>query len=453
MNLINHFHIVASLLDIFFHSPTPFDITLHKFFRKNKWIGANDRREIAELSYAVFRNFEMLQLRTTNITTNYGKYFVLAYLKLQKKMPDQQILDLSYKNNTPGWQYEDFDAKFLKSLDAPLDPPTYAKLNYPLWLEPYLQRAFPPECFENEMLALNQPSTVDLRINTLKSDKNTVRKMLTDDGFQLEDLKFAPEGLRILNARIGRNNPILRCGLAEIQAEGSQLITKICHASPQNIVVDLCAGAGGKTLALAADMQNKGRIFALDTNAVRLSQAKIRLRRANVNNAFCQELTNKWIKRHAECADIVLVDAPCSGTGTWRRNPEMRSKLSENDIQELIQLQQKILDTAQYIVKKNGKLVYATCSILVEENEDQIKKFLEKYPFFQKKNIDFDEISLCSNGYLRLSPANHGTDGFFAALLEKKESALDCKPLLQENKKTPPEINSGATSSNLIQKF
>ncbi|MDR3179907.1 MAG: RsmB/NOP family class I SAM-dependent RNA methyltransferase [Holosporaceae bacterium] len=453
MNLIDRTHMVAQLLDTFFHSLTPFDIVLHKFFRKNKWIGANDRREIAELSYAIFRNFETLRLYTTNVTGNYGKYFVLAHLKLQEKISDQKICDLFHPLDAPHWQFEDFDAKFLKSLNTPLDLPPHVRLNYPRWLEPYLQRAFPPERFESEMLALNQPGTVDLRVNTLKSDKNTVRKMLLEENFQPEDLKFAPEGLRILNARIGRNNPILRCGLAEVQAEGSQLIAKICGASPENTVVDLCAGAGGKTLALAAHMQNKGRIFALDTNVIRLSKAKIRLRRANANNVFCQELTNKWIKRHAECADIVLVDAPCSGTGTWRRNPEMRSRLQENDIQELIELQQKILDTAQYLVKKNGKLVYATCSILVEENENQIKKFLEKYPFFRKKDINFPETSLCTNGYLLLSPANHGTDGFFAALLEKKESALDCKPSASENTKTSAKIDCCTVQTNLTQKI
>ncbi|MDR2681576.1 MAG: RsmB/NOP family class I SAM-dependent RNA methyltransferase [Holosporaceae bacterium] len=428
MHLIDRIRIVAELLDTFFHSLTPFDIVLYGFFRKNKWIGARERRGIAEFSYAIFRNFEMLKLRTERITTNYGKYFVLAYLKLLEKMSDQKIVDLFYKNDTSNWKFSDFDARFLKSLDTSLDLPLHVRLNYPLWLEPYLLRAFSPEHLENEMLAMNQPSSVDLRVNILKSDKDTVRKKLQDDGFQVEDTKFAPEGLRILNARIGRNNPVLQSGFAEIQAEGSQLIVKVCNASPQDLVVDLCAGAGGKTLALAADMQNKGRIMALDTNVIRLSKAKIRLRRANVNNVYCQEITNKWIKRHAECADIVLVDAPCSGTGTWRRNPEMRSRLCENDVRELIELQQKILETAQYLVKKGGKLVYATCSVLVEENEDQVKTFLEKFSFFQKKDIDFtaigfhngNEVPLCTNGYLRLFPAAHGTDGFFAAFAGKK---------------------------------
>ncbi|GHU15098.1 rRNA cytosine-C5-methylase [Alphaproteobacteria bacterium] len=422
MKLIDRLRIATDLLDTFFHSLTPFDVVLQRFFKANKWLGPSERKEIVEFSYNIFRKFETLKLYTENITANYGKYFVLAYMTLEEKISDQKIVDAFYSSNVHNWKFSDFDAKFLKSLDRQLDLPRHARLNYPKWLEPYLIRAFTEERLEIEMLGLNQKALVDLRVNTLKSNKDTVKAILADHSFQVEDMKFAPNGLRILNARIGRGNPVLKDGLAEIQDEGSQLIAKICNASPTDLVIDFCAGAGGKTLALAADMQNKGRLFALDTNEIRLSQAKLRFRKANVNNVFCNEITGKWLKRHAECADVVLVDAPCSGTGTWRRNPDMRSKMNENDIRELVELQQKILETAQSLVKKGGRLVYATCSVLMEENEDQVEKFLGKFSSFERKNISLcesNDVSLCKDGYLRLSPANHGTDGFFAALLEK----------------------------------
>jgi 16S rRNA (cytosine967-C5)-methyltransferase len=181
-------------------------------------------------------------------------------------------------------------------------------------------------------------------------------------------------------------------------------------------VVDFCAGAGGKTLALAAAMQNKGRIFALDKYEERLQNAKIRFRKANVNNVFCQQITGKWIKRHAECADTVLVDSPCSGTGTWRRNPDMRAKFTQNDLDELIVVQREILESAHRLVKKGGRLVYATCSILPEENEDQISNFLNDHPEFAQGDVKLQNYS---GKYLKLTPFQHRTDGFFAAVLVK----------------------------------
>ena len=164
-------------------------------------------------------------------------------------------------------------------------------------------------------------------------------------------------------------------------------------------------------------MQNKGRIYALDKYEKRLENAKIRFRRANVNNVFCQEITNKWLKRHPECADVVLVDSPCSGTGTWRRNPDMRAKFTENDLNEVVAVQYEILESAAKLVKNNGKLIYATCSILKEENEMQIEKFLSQNPDFQLEDVKLPKYK---GKYLKLSPHKHGTDGFFAAVLKKK---------------------------------
>ena len=172
-------------------------------------------------------------------------------------------------------------------------------------------------------------------------------------------------------------------------------------------------------------MNNKGRIFALDKYVYRLDRAKERLRRANVNNVFCQEITGKWLKRHAESADVVLVDAPCSGTGTWRRNPDMRARFSKNDLDELTTLQAEILEQAQKLVKKGGRLIYATCSLFIEEDENQIEKFLQNFPEFTLQQINIknnlnNEIE-CSGKYMKLSPAKFETDGFFAAVMKKDE--------------------------------
>ena len=411
-----HTQSVINMLDIFFQSLAPFDIIMAKYFRNNKWIGSHERREIAEFSYNIFRNYEIVKFHTRPITGNFGRFFVLVFLKIVKKISNEKISEIfSGKFRNPE-KLTEFEKRFLASIDEHAPLPDYVKLNYPEWMETYLQRTFgkDPDNFHNEMISMNSKAFVDLRINTLKSTKDSVKKTLAESGFLVEDVKYAKNGIRILNGRIGRNHEVIAKGLAEIQDEGSQLVAEICGATATDVVVDFCAGAGGKTLAIASSMNNKGKIFALDKYPERLENAKIRFRRANVNNVFCQEITGKWLKRHSECANIVLVDVPCSGTGTWRRNPDMRAKFSLQDLEELLAVQATILETAKNLVKKGGSLIYATCSVLMEENEDQIAKFLEKYPEFIVKTIGFD-----STNYMRLSPSVNGTDGFFAAYLQK----------------------------------
>ena len=197
----------------------------------------------------------------------------------------------------------------------------------------------------------------------------------------------------------------------EIQDEGSQLVAALVDARPGMRVADLCAGAGGKTLALAMTMQNRGQLVACDVSAARLDGAVRRLRRAGVHNVerHLLEPGDKWIKRRAKTFDRVLVDAPCTGTGTWRRNPDARLRLTEADLAELLPKQAAILDQAAFLVRTGGRLVYATCSLLPEENEAQVTAFLARHPDF-----------ILAGDFLSLSPARHGTDGFFAATLERR---------------------------------
>jgi 16S rRNA (cytosine967-C5)-methyltransferase len=193
-------------------------------------------------------------------------------------------------------------------------------------------------------------------------------------------------------------------------------------------VADYCAGAAGKTLAMAADMENKGRITACDVSAPRLEGALKRLRRAGVHNAETHLLTpgDRWAKRRAATFERVLVDAPCTGTGTWRRNPDARTRTGAEDLAELLVKQREILDTAAPLVRPGGRLVYATCSLLPEENEAQVEGFLARHPGFQPVPLEqaWTEAGLpgsppCPGPWMALSPAAHGTDGFFAAVLER----------------------------------
>ncbi|MBR1733989.1 MAG: RsmB/NOP family class I SAM-dependent RNA methyltransferase [Alphaproteobacteria bacterium] len=410
-----------TMLDTFFDSSAPFDIIMAKFFKNNKWIGAHDRHNIAEFSYNIFRNYEKIKFLTTKITEHFGRFFVLSFLKSIQQYSDDKISELFSGKEFEPQKLTDFERRFISNLNIFSEFPKHALLNYPEWMTPYFEKAF--SCnFDQEMNALNQKAFVDIRINTLKSNRKEVEKLLTESQFEIESAKLSTHGIRILNGRISRNHPIIKNGLAEIQDEGSQLIATICNASQKDTVIDFCAGAGGKTLAIAASMNNKGRIFALDKYPERLENAKLRFRRANVNNVICQEISSKWIKRHKECANIVLVDAPCSGTGTWRRNPDMRAKFHPKDLNELVMIQAKILETAHVLVKKNGRIIYSTCSVLTEENEEQINLFLKKFPNFRSIMPQFPNLEhIFTDGFMKLSPFRNGTDGFFAACLERIE--------------------------------
>jgi len=401
------------LLEIFFTSRAPFDIVMSKYFKNNRWIGSSDRRAIAEFSYEIFRNFEKLRFITRKITNNLSRFFVLAHMKFDRKFSDKQIEEIFSGRKYASERLSEFERKFLAKDWG--DLPTYAQLNYPEWLDPYLRKVFEDKYFAEEMKALNGRACVDLRVNSLLATKEQAREKLKE--FEIENTKYAENGLRILNGRVSRSHPAICDGIVEIQDEGSQLIAELCGVCPGDTVVDYCAGAGGKTLALAAYMENKGRIFAMDKYSERLENAKKRFRRANVNNVFCQEINNKWLKRHRESADVVLVDVPCSGTGTWRRNPDMRAKFCENDLLELLKVQAEILRIAQNLVKSGGRLVYSTCSILRDEDEDQIEKFLDEFDNFELQRV---ELKNYSGDFLRLTPFKNNTDGFFAAVMTKK---------------------------------
>lgn len=414
MQIASRLQVNIELLDVFFVTNAPFDIILAKFFKNNRWIGATDRREISEFAYDIFRNFEKLRFYAQNITGNFGRAYVIAYLKKILKRGDIISQIFSGQKYHPT-KLSDFEKRFWYALDEVEKLPEYAELNYPEWLETSLHKAF-PENFSENLSALNQSTEVVLRVNTLRTNRQTVLEVLKKSGIEAEITVIAPNGIR-LHGRINRGHEILQQGFAEIQDEGSQLIAENCEPENSKVVVDFCAGAGGKTLALAALMRNKGRIFALDKYPQRLKNAHLRCRRAGVNNVTCLELSNKWIKRHAESADVVLVDAPCSGTGTWRRNPDMRAKFKQRDLQELVVLQKEILNTAAALVKSKGRLVYATCSVLCEENEEQIRNFLQDHPQFSLIKTKYNSND---EGFMRLSPYHDGTDGFFTAVAEKR---------------------------------
>ncbi|MGB4101922.1 MAG: RsmB/NOP family class I SAM-dependent RNA methyltransferase [Alphaproteobacteria bacterium] len=286
---------------------------------------------------------------------------------------------------------------------------------------------------ETEMAALLRPAPLDLRVNQVKATRDAVVRELQDAGLRATPCRYAPFGVR-LGARVALPTlPAFKEGRVEVQDEGSQLVALLVDAKPGMRVVDFCAGAGGKTLAIAAMMANKGRVTALDVLGKRLLRAEERFRRAGLHNIEARALTSEsdpWIKRHKGTFDRVLVDAPCGGSGTWRRNPDARWKQLGPGLVELVPLQQRILTSAARLVKPGGRLVYATCSLLDAENVAQIEAFLAAHadfkllPYAESWQAAGGGDLPCAGDYLRLTPAQHDTDGFFAAVMVRAAAAL-----------------------------
>jgi 16S rRNA (cytosine967-C5)-methyltransferase len=322
---------------------------------------------------------------------------------------------------------EELELRALRQMEGHSLPhpeqPDWVRLNVQEWLEPHLKSAY-GEAWGREIAALDTPPPVDLRVNRLKATPQQARAALQREGIETEPMRFSADGLRLKRRLSVVAGEAFQNGLIEIQDEGSQLVAALVDARPGLQVADYCAGAGGKTLAIAAGMNNKGRVVALDVLETRLDRSAQRLRRAGAHNVERRALSpenRKWLKRQAGNFDRVLVDAPCTGTGTWRRNPDGRWTLRPEDLEELVPKQAEILDAAARLVKPGGALVYATCSVLPVENERQVEAFLERHPEFEvAPAADVLSPETVNGPYLRLSPLRHGTDGFFAARLLRR---------------------------------
>lgn len=309
------------------------------------------------------------------------------------------------------------------TLDHP-DMPLAARLSVPDWIMPLFRQRFGAD-LELELAAMLRPAPLDLRVNTLKTTRQAATAALQSEGLSSQHAPYSPVGLRLSPRAYANNTKAYAEGLVEPQDEGSQLAAQLVDAKGAKFVVDYCAGAAGKTLVLASAMQNNGRLVAMDVNVGRLTQAKLRLRRAGVHNAETRELDGKWVKRHAGKADRVLVDAPCTGTGTWRRKPDAKWRLEQRDLNELVPRQAEILDRAARLVRDGGRLVYVTCSVLRQENEEQVEAFMKRNPEFRIVAVNEVWTKLLGSAcpvpgpFLSLSPGRHGTDGFFAAILQR----------------------------------
>lgn len=400
----------------------PADAIVSRFFRDHRGLGPRERATLAETVYTVLRKkllFDKLALsgsgpreRRLAILGFYGpRDFIKSVLTEQEKqwldhcdrVRPEELLDM-HRHNLPEW----------------LVQPLKAQLGEGFW--PLVE-------------SLNQGAGLDLRVNTQLAKREAIQKELKDAGIQAVPTPYSPWGLRIEGKPALNKLDAFTRGAIEVQDEGSQLLALLLDAKRGEMVVDFCAGAGGKTLALGAAMRSTGRLYAFDTSAHRLDALKPRLARSglsNVHPAAIAHERDERIKRLAGKIDRVLVDAPCSGLGTLRRNPDLKWRQSEQAVQEMTAKQGAILASAARLLKPGGRLVYATCSVLPQENEAIAQAFSAAHPDFRfLAAADVlealkvpDAGRLCQGGeqgrsYLRLWPHLHQTDGFFAAIWEK----------------------------------
>ncbi len=408
----------------------PMDNTIRDFMAARRFIGSKDRTAIVERVYRIMRSHARLGwwMEQGKIQDT-SRMRVLADLMFTERPTEEDL-----ENIFVGGQYEAAPldeqelafAEFLhgKELNDPAQP-THIRAECPDWAREKLETLFLDE-FENHMKAMIDPAPLDLRVNTVKGSVDEALESLKADGVRVKKTPYSPIALRAEGKPFMSDTKAFKKGLVEIQDEGSQLIGLVSGAKPGMRVLDFCAGGGGKTLILAAMMNNKGNIVAMDNDSRRLEKGRPRYKKAGVHNvelrSLAEEQNRKWLRRQKGTMDVVLVDAPCSSSGTWRRNPDLRWLHYGPSLNEIKQMQSDILDKVADKVKAGGRLVYATCSLFPEENEAQVEAFLTRHPDY--KVLEVSELTaekpLPSAGpYLRLFPKDHETDGFFAAVLQK----------------------------------
>lgn len=385
-----------ALQETFFEKNKYADKVIERLLKAHKKWGSQDRGVVSEIFYNIIRWKKRLEYYMGEGTKPSNVYkLILAYLLWSK---------------TPYKKFEEFDgikiADILKKLEKGTYPSKAIEHSIPDWLAERLEKEL-GESWEKEMVALNEQAPTVLRANTLKTSVRGLIDELKEEGVESMPLRNYPSAVQLEEKKNVFLTSAFKDGLFEVQDASSQLIGELLDVKEGMRVVDACAGAGGKTLHLAALMQNKGQIIALDIHEWKLAELKRRAKRAGAHNIETRAIAdNKVIKRLHEKADRLLIDAPCSGLGVLKRNPDSKWKIDADFIERIQNEQYQILSDYSKIIKKGGKMIYATCSILPSENNEQVEKFLslnEDYKLLSEHKI------MPSEGY----------DGFYMALIER----------------------------------
>jgi 16S rRNA (cytosine967-C5)-methyltransferase len=393
----------------------PADVKLGQFFRQNRELGIRDRAFVAESVYGVLRRKSFLVYLADGEDP---RKLLLAYLLRVQGVSLRELDEALNK------QQKERAQQIKAKATEDISPAMQADLPEWLWQELATQYG------ETEALAIarsmHAQAPLDLRVNLVKATREDVIGCFAADGTEVELTPYSPHGLRMAQKMTISRHPLFADGKIEVQDEGSQLLAQLVAPRRGEMIADFCAGAGGKSLAMGALMRNSGRLYAFDVSEKRLQNLGQRLKRSGLSNLHSQLIASEndpKLKRLNGKFDRVLVDAPCSGLGTLRRNPDLKWRQTPQDITELTAKQAAILARAAKLVKGGGRLVYATCSLLQAENEAIAKAFLAAHPDYQLRDaseiLAQQQIQLATGPYLKLLPHLHQTDGFFAAVFEK----------------------------------
>lgn len=395
----------------------PADATTSRFFRAHPKLGHGERGVIAEAVFAVLRRrMEFAHLAESGSGNPTRRLALLGLMQTAGRAAVAPFVS----------EAEGAWLEHVSKID-PASLPLRVRTNLPEWIVEALAKRFDEQELAQLAAALNYPAPLDLRVNPIKANREQVLGALQASGIDAGATPFAPFGVRVAGKPALTKLQPFEDGWIEVQDEGSQLLCALMAPRRGEMVVDFCAGAGGKTLALGAAMRSTGRLYAFDVSERRLAKLKPRLARSglsNVHPVLIDSEQDAKIKRLAGKIDRVLVDAPCSGLGTLRRNPDLKWRQSPASVQELVPKQGAILASAARLVKPGGRLVYATCSMLEAENEAIVTAFLADHPEFALipagQVLAEQRIELEMGDYLSLWPHRHATDGFFAAVLERR---------------------------------
>ena len=430
----------SELLQLVRLSERPADSVIDTFFRSHKYLGSHDRRFIAETTYGTLRHLrkcEYLLVKALDgaeggmIQEDGFLLLAVTYLVVLDRRTKIEADDVhpilksgKLKQNLSG---------IMKAIAASQksnggEPePIALKYSFPDWMVARFVEQYGGLETEALCRSLNEQAQVTLRVNELKSNVQACQQALKAEEIETIPGAFSPISLHLTKRLNVFQLESFRSGLFEVQDEGSQLLPLIIDPKPTAKVLDVCAGAGGKTLELAALMKNRGEIVATDVHSSRLEELRKRIRRAGASNVRIQQIEDvaDLAEKYHGYFDVVLVDAPCSGIGTLRRNPGMKWMVTEETVKEVSEKQFHILDASACLVKDGGILTYATCTLFREENEGVVEPFLQQHPEFSISSVPpsssrFDSTRFFDGKYVRFLPHREGTDGFFVAVLRKQ---------------------------------
>lgn len=405
----------------------PLDVQLSKYTKSRRYMGSKDRRAVADYVYGTMRDWGRLTWWQTHAGLT-PSALLAVLMHAAKTQSLEAILAMCNGEGHAPNTLDDGEQQCLKAAYesgfSHDEMPFYAQANMPEWLWEKWQAQYGKDALV-EAQSYHVPAPVCLRVNTLKSTREKILHALSNAGIKAAPARYAAHGIE-LSARFPSDAPWLKSGELEIQEEASQLVAQLMDVQPGQHVLDMCAGAGGKTLALAAAMQNKGEILACDVSPKRLAELEKRAARAGVSIIRTQLIAEDALEEVSAMTgrfDHVLIDAPCSGTGTWRRNPEVMWRITPDNLLKYNAIQERLLEQATPLVKAGGVLTYVTCSALAEENEQRIENYRAKKPHMMLAprsklwDISEQENRSPSSALIALTPRQYATDGFFISQL------------------------------------